>query len=173
MTLASRPEGKPLIEHAQSTWHRVRPRHKKAEREEGAQFTQQGEAREGGEGGEGTGVSATYLQVFSQTIPLLYSSVPSQQSEGRRGGTVRTPPTPQCRLPSAQHPVPHPGASSFTTHSIVDPSGGDVQGLVACVGAVEAAVGTGSCACGERREGGFVEWVQDLAGHAHHMHTGG
>lgn len=113
-----------------------------------------------------------YLQVFSQTIPLLYSSVPSQQSEGRCGVAVRISPTPQCLLPSSQHPVPHRGASSFTTHSIVDPFGGDVQRLVACVGAVEAAVGTGSCACGERREGGFVEWVQDPAGHAHHMHTG-
>lgn len=34
-------------------------------------------------------MAPTYLQLFSQTIPLLYSSVPSQQSEGRGVGAIR------------------------------------------------------------------------------------
>lgn len=55
----------------------------------------------------------------------------------------------QCLLPPSLTSFPNPSVISFTTNCVVDPSGGDVQGLVASVGAVEAAVGTGGCACGE------------------------
>lgn len=62
-------------------------------------------------------MSATYLQVFSQTIPLLYSSVPSQQSEGRHGGAFRTPPPPRNAsfpLPSTLSPILGPVHSPHT-----------------------------------------------------------
>lgn len=36
-----------------------------------------------GQGSQGAAPLPTHLQVFSQTRPLLYSSVPSQQSEQR------------------------------------------------------------------------------------------
>lgn len=47
---------------------------------------------------------------------------------------------------------PNPRVISLTTNSIVDPSGGDVQGLVASVGAVKAAIRTGSRTCAKKGE---------------------
>lgn len=60
---------------------------------------------------------------------------------------------------------PNPGVISFTTNSIVDPSGGDVQGLVASVAAVEAAIRTGGCTCGRKRVSGVC------SGETCHIHT--
>lgn len=59
---------------------------------------------------------------------------------------------------------PNPGVISLTTNSIVDPSGGDVQGFVASVAAVEAAVRTGGCTCGRK------VLFQVTSGLTHHIH---
>lgn len=63
---------------------------------------------QGGKVGKGEGTAITHLQVFSQMTPLLYSSVPSQQSEVEVGAEIRAgDASTHCR-PGL---LPHAGAS--------------------------------------------------------------
>lgn len=77
-------------------------------------------------------------------MPLLYSSVPSQQSEAKVRAKSRVGEV----SPWLARPSPDPGRTrtALTTYPIIDPAGEDVQGLVPSVGAVKAAIGTSSCA---------------------------
>lgn len=102
------------MEHSQGIWHGVSTQYTKTEKR-GNLFHPVGQGKVG-RGGGGWGVSPTYLQVFSQTIPLLYSSVPSQQSEGRGVGTIG--PGSASSLPPPSTLFPTPGIS----HSPQTPS---------------------------------------------------
>lgn len=91
----------------------------------------------------------THLQVFSQTVPLLYSSVPSQQSEVEGRAEIRADRASSGwagLLPQIL------GGPALTTHPIIDPAREDVQRLIPSVGAVKAAIGTRSCACRKKRK---------------------
>lgn len=79
------------MEHSQSTWQSKRSLLKSRKERGPIQWAGQGKILEGW-------VGPTYLQMFSQTIPLLYSSVPSQQSEDRGRGTIRLSSVPSLHL---------------------------------------------------------------------------
>ena len=94
------------MEHSQGTWHGVSTQYTKTEKR-GNLIHPVGQGKVwGGGDGEVGGVSPTYLQVFSQTIPLLYSSVPSQQSEGRGVGTIGPGSASSLPPPSTLSPTP-------------------------------------------------------------------
>lgn len=83
-------------------------------------------------------------------MPLLYSSVPSQQSEAKVRAKSRVGEV----SPWLARPSPDPGRTrtALTTYPIIDPAGEDVQGLVPSVGAVKAAIGTSSCAYRKKKK---------------------
>lgn len=91
----------------------------------------------------------SYLQVFSHTVPLLYSSVVSQQSKGARRRTINIyhlSSTVQSQTIPSQH------VAMLTADPIIDAGRGDVYRTVSSIGTMEVAIGTCSSSWAERQD---------------------